>query len=124
MEGNLKQNKIITKFPLAPMGVLAPSSAHNRRSAPIDTNEKKFIASVCKVAFKHLPQPLRSHIQSFGTLGQLLKIPPFCTQKSHSAHKSHSAKVGILIFLLVRDPCNISKPYENPFWEKINSCGN
>ena len=29
---------------------------------------------VCRVTFKHLPQPLRSHIQSFGTLGQLLKF--------------------------------------------------
>ena len=28
--------------------------------------------------------------------------------------------VGILIFLLLRSPCKISKPYENPFWEKSN----
>ena len=26
---------------------------------------------------------------------------------------------GILIFLLVRSPCKISKPYDNPFWEKV-----
>ena len=26
---------------------------------------------------KNLPQPLKSHIRSFGTLGQLLEIPPF-----------------------------------------------
>ena len=25
---------------------------------------------------EHFPQPIRSHIQSLGTLGQLLKIPP------------------------------------------------
>jgi hypothetical protein len=25
--------------------------------------------------------------------------------------------VGILIFLLLRSPCKISKPYDNPFWE-------
>ena len=49
------------------MKVLAPRSAHARPSAQ----------SPIKVTFKHLPQPLRSHIQSFGTLGQLLKIPPF-----------------------------------------------
>ena len=30
--------------------------------------------------FTHLLKPLRSHIQSFGTLGQLLKIPPFVNQ--------------------------------------------
>ena len=41
-----------------------------------------WLARVCKVIFKYLPQPLRSHIWSFGTLGQLLKIPPFST---HSA---------------------------------------
>ena len=29
---------------------------------------------VRKITFKHLPQPLRSHIRSFGTLGQLLKF--------------------------------------------------
>jgi hypothetical protein len=32
-----------------------------------------FATSVSKVTFNHLPQPLRSHIRSFGTLGQLLK---------------------------------------------------
>ena len=29
---------------------------------------------VCRVTYKHLPQPLRIHIQSFGTLGQILKF--------------------------------------------------
>jgi hypothetical protein len=24
---------------------------------------------------------------------------------------------GILIFLLLRSPCKISKPYNNPFWD-------
>ena len=34
----------------------------------------KFVNTrVCKVAFKHLPLPLRSHTQSFGTVGQHLK---------------------------------------------------
>ena len=35
-----------------------------------------FGGHVCKVTFKHLPQPLRSQILSFEALGQLLKIPP------------------------------------------------
>ena len=40
--------------------------------------ERKFSgAHVCRVTFKHLPKPLRSHTRSFRTLGQLLKIPPF-----------------------------------------------
>jgi hypothetical protein len=25
--------------------------------------------------------------------------------------------VGILIFLLLRSPCKISRPYDNSFWE-------
>jgi hypothetical protein len=40
------------------MGVLVPGSSHARPSALP-------------------PKPLLSHIRSFGTLGQLLKIPPF-----------------------------------------------
>ena len=44
-------------------------------------HEQKFVgAHACKVTFKHLPQAL-----SFGTLGQLFKIPTL------SAHKYHSA---------------------------------
>ena len=35
-----------------------------------------FSARVCKVTFKHLPQHLRRHMQSSGTLGQLLKNLP------------------------------------------------
>ena len=58
------------------MVVLAPGSAHARPSAqlPIDTSGNFPAHSVCRVTFKHLPQLLRSHIESFGTLGQLLKF--------------------------------------------------
>ena len=52
------------RFPLPQMRGLA----HEK-----DMSGKKLGARVCKVAFKHLPQ----HIQSFGTIGQHLKIPPF-----------------------------------------------
>ena len=31
--------------------------------------------------------------------------------------------VGILIFLLLRTPCQISEHYDNPFWVKSNSAG-
>ena len=55
------------------------------RSSPHRNERKFFGARVCRVTFKHLPQPIRSHILSFGTLGQLFKIPPFSAQKSHSA---------------------------------------
>ena len=47
------------------------------RSAPHRPERKFSAARVCSVTFKHLPQPLRSHIRSFGALGQLLKISPF-----------------------------------------------
>ena len=39
------------------------------------------LTCVCRVILKHLPQLLRSHIRSFGSLGQLLKIPP-CLHKN------------------------------------------
>ena len=52
------------------------------RSAPHWHQRKFFGAHVCRVTLKHVLQPLRSHIRSFGTLGQLLKIPPF---SAHSA---------------------------------------
>ena len=46
------------------------------RSAPYRDERKFSDAHVCSVTFKHLPQPLRIHIRSFRTLGQILKIPP------------------------------------------------
>jgi hypothetical protein len=47
------------------------------RSAPYQREWKFSGARVCRVTFKHIPQPLRSHSQGFGTLRQLLKITPF-----------------------------------------------
>ena len=48
------------------------------------------------------------------------KIPlSFPTQKLHSLEERGVSDLflgGILIFLLLRSPCNISKPYDNPFW--------
>ena len=91
------------------MGVLAPGSVHARPSArpPIDTS----------VTFKHLPQPLRSHIRSFGTLGKYLKLPPLTPQiyDSSGGRGAHRifCLVGILLFLLVRSPYKISEPYDN-----------
>jgi hypothetical protein len=94
------------KNPLASMGVLAPGSAHACFSLDNRGN-------------KHLPQLLRRHIWSFGTLGQLLKIAPSATQNLPSAN----FLIGILIFLLVKSPCKISYPYDNPFWEKSKRGG-
>ena len=65
-------------------GPWSPSAhAWRVRSSP-NQHERKFSgAHVCRVTFKY--QPLRSHILSFGTLGQLFEIPPFSAQKLHSA---------------------------------------
>ena len=50
------------------MGVLAPGSAHARPSAPF---RRTFPQSHLQTS----PQPLKSHIQIFRTLGQFLKLP-------------------------------------------------
>ena len=68
------------------MGVLAHRLRKLDRSLVPHQHERKFFgAHVCRITFKQLPQPFRSHILSFGTLRQLLKIPPFSAQKSYSA---------------------------------------
>ena len=66
------------------MGVLALGSVHARPSArpPIDTSGIFSATCVCRVTFKHLPQPLRSHIRSFGTIKQLLKFSKKKTLKN------------------------------------------
>ena len=57
------------------MGVLSTVCARlTVRSAPHRHERKFFGAHVCRVTFKHLPQHLRIHVLSFGTLGQLFKI--------------------------------------------------
>ena len=62
------------------------------------------------------PTPLKSYLK-FGTLGQLLKIPPF---SNHSAGERGGPNifwgVGMLLFLWIRSPCNISESYDN-FWK-------
>ena len=62
---------------------------------------------------------------SFGSLGQLLKLPPFSAKKCHSAGGKGGPRIffliGILIFMLLRSPCKNLKPYDNPFWDFSNS---
>jgi hypothetical protein len=48
-----------------------------RRDPPLSPHrrERKFSAArVSRVTLKHLPQPIRSYVRSFGTLGQILKF--------------------------------------------------
>ena len=130
ISSSLKKKSIrIGKFPLAPMGILASGSAHARPSAqpPHQLQRKKIVARVYKFTFKHLPQHLRSHNQSFGTLGQLQKIPQFVRQIQHCQGGMGGPRniflSGILIFFcdLIRSPCKVSEPQDNPFWEKSNA---
>ena len=66
------------------MGILAAGSAHARHEW------KFFCEHVCKVTFNHLPQPIINHIQSFGTLRQLLK-----NLKSHLKNASPKGARGV-----------------------------
>jgi hypothetical protein len=81
------------------------------RSSPHRHKQKFSGARVCRVTFKHLPRPLRSHILSFGS-------PPFPAPKSHSAGGRGGPRifflVGILIFLLLMSPCKIAKTLRQP----------
>ena len=60
-----------------PMGVLALMCVRTRNTplSPPQQHERKFVYIV---NFKHLPQTLRRHVQSFRTLSQLFAITPPC----------------------------------------------
>ena len=62
----LRRNVILLNSASAD-GVFVPRYAHARLSTP---------ACICRVAFKHLPQPLRINIQSFRTLRPFLDFCP------------------------------------------------
>ena len=55
-----------------------------------------------RITCKNLPQPLRSHIRSFGTLEQLVKIPTLSAQKCHVQGVGYPIflGVGILMFFM------------------------
>ena len=67
------------------------------RSAPHGHHRKFSGARSCRVTFKHLPQPLRSHIRSFGTLGQLLQFSKKNIKKPKNAPGGQGG--GLLSFL-------------------------
>ena len=89
------------------MGVLAPWSVHTRPStqSPHRQEQKFSRACVCRVNLKHLPQHLRSHIQSFQILRLFLKKKKPCPPKYVIVRRLGGSPpcflVGILIFLLV-----------------------
>ena len=79
------------------MGVLLPGSAHAR---PPLTLLEIYRHTCLQSHIKHLSQPIRSHYQSFGTLGQLFKMS---AKIYHSAGGWGGPQFfwwrGILIFL-------------------------
>jgi hypothetical protein len=97
---------------------VAQETCYNAPSAtpPGQRTQGEGGAHVCKVTFNHLPKPIRRHMQSFGTLSHLLKIPPLSAQKAHSAGGRGGPRNiflgGILIFLFLWTPCKISRPWE------------
>ena len=79
----------IEKFPLAPMGVLAPGSAHSRPSAQPPIDPSGSFRSKCLG----------------GGVNFLAISPPFFV--------TFTPKI-----LSLKAPCKISEPYDNPFLEK------
>ena len=79
-----KQFKVREMFS---MTIFFGSNFHSRRwgsslpvcarlTGPIAPPSHEWKFSGPHVTFKHLPQPLSSHMRSFGILGQLLPFPP------------------------------------------------
>ena len=82
-----------------------------------------FVAHVsAKFTFKHVPQPLRIHTQSFGTLGQLLKIPHLCSAKYSMCRRTpswHFFLDGILIFFYFGARPKLQKPRNKLYVRKV-----
>jgi hypothetical protein len=102
------------------MAVLAFGSAHDRPSAqPPLTLAEIFRHTYLQSHLQTSPPTPRSHIRSFGTEQQLLKIPPFSLRIYDSAVGRGGPRifllVWILLFLFVWSPWKISEPYNN-FW--------
>jgi hypothetical protein len=66
--------QILTDMSLVRKDSLKNNAINKKYSASADGGPH---SRVCAVTFKHPPRPIRSHIRSFGTLGQHLKLLPF-----------------------------------------------
>ena len=70
-----------------------------------------FDAHVCKVTYKHLPKPLRSHTRSVKTQGQLFEICPFvCKVQGEEKVPTFFGGDGILIFYYVGQLAKFRNP--------------
>ena len=96
-EEEKKSTKYDVQYLLMPMGGLAHGSVHARPSAqpPIYMREI-FRAHLCRVAFKHLLQPIKCHMQSFRALGKF--VTPFSTPNTHIAGERRGGTVFPILF--------------------------
>ena len=83
-----------------------PSSPHRHKWKFVSTR-------VFKVTFRHLPQPWEAKCKVFRNLRQLLKILKKNCILGWGRRGTRSFFCGLLIFLLLRDPCKIKIPRTN-----------
>jgi hypothetical protein len=110
-----------TKFPLAPMGVLTPGSAHARPSfRPPITLVNIFWHTCLQSHLQTSPQPLRSHIRNLRTIWTTFLIfktiqnwPTFT-----NAHKKCTLRVKVHLYFFV-DNCLIRFDVKNAFFKNI-----
>ena len=81
------------------------------RSAPHRHQRNFSGACFCRITFRHLPQPLQSHIQDPSQKSG----PLFWGGKGAPKNLIF---IVILLFLLLRSPCQNLKSYDSPFWGK------
>ena len=97
------------------------------RSAPHRHLRKFSGTHFCRVTFKHLPQPLRSHNRSFRTLRQVVQdiyeISQFLGKigliggGGEEVSDLFSSPVGIFLFMLLGSTCKNSGPYVKSSWD-------
>jgi hypothetical protein len=94
-----------SKILLVPMGSSLPGLRMLDLPLSLPSTLAEFFTRLCRVTFKYPPQPLRSHIQSFKTLGQLWKIPPVSAYSARVKGPLIFVWVGNLLFWLVWRKC-------------------
>jgi hypothetical protein len=109
------------KFPLTPMGGLA----HRLRTldpslVPPLTWTEIFQRTCLQSHLQTSPPTPQKSYPTFWNPRTTFQNTPLSVQKCHSAGGKGGPWIllwiGILIFVLLRSPFNISEPYDNPFW--------